>query len=46
MNCPTTNWNVWFNDIDDMCIHTFDAELVFQDTEEDWEEDLVDEREV
>ena len=47
---------VWFNDNDDVCIHTFDAELVFPDTEEEWvevedddeewEEELVEEREV
>ncbi len=26
---------IWFNDEDDVCIHTFDSEIVFQDEETD-----------
>lgn len=37
---------MWFNDDDDVCIHSFDAELVFPDEDEEWievsDEDLED----
>lgn len=37
---------IWFNDDDEVCIHSFDAELVFPDEEEEWievsDEDLED----
>jgi uncharacterized protein YodC (DUF2158 family) len=37
---------IWFNDDEDVCIHTFDAEIVFPDEDEEWievsDEDLED----
>jgi uncharacterized protein YodC (DUF2158 family) len=29
---------VWFNDMDDVCTHDFDAELLFSDDEDEWYE--------
>lgn len=38
---------IWFNADDEVCIHTFDVELIFPDEDEDWveldEEDFDDE---
>jgi uncharacterized protein YodC (DUF2158 family) len=36
---------IWFNDDDDVNIHSFDAELVFPDNEEEWIEVSDDELE-
>jgi uncharacterized protein YodC (DUF2158 family) len=37
---------IWFNDDDEVCIHSFDAELVYPDEDEEWievsDEDLED----
>jgi len=27
---------VWFNDEDEVCIHSFDTEIIFPDNDEDW----------
>jgi uncharacterized protein YodC (DUF2158 family) len=27
---------IWFNDDDDICIHTFDTDIVFQDEQDEW----------
>jgi uncharacterized protein YodC (DUF2158 family) len=29
---------IWFNDEDAICIHSFDAELVFPDNDDEWYE--------
>ena len=34
----------WFNEEDDVCIHSFDVELVFTDNDEEWYE--LDEEEI
>jgi uncharacterized protein YodC (DUF2158 family) len=36
---------IWFNDEEDICIHSFDAELVFPDNDEEWIEVGDDEAE-
>jgi uncharacterized protein YodC (DUF2158 family) len=36
---------IWFDSDDDVCIHSFDAELVFPDNDEEWIEESDDEAE-